>query len=86
MAGSLTIIPAATLAGGGGGGGGRDKDGQAGEGAGFGVEGRPAGAYVIKDGRVSWHPAIDANQIIVIVGLAVIIYLIRRPPRGRPAR
>jgi hypothetical protein len=45
-----------------------DKDGQDGEGAGFGVDGRPAGAYVIKDGKVSWFPAINPNQIITMVG------------------
>lgn len=81
VSGSLTVIPAATLGGGGGGGGGHDKDGQDGEGAGFGVGGRPAGAYVIKDGKVFWLPAINPNQIITMVGLVVIAYLISRARR-----
>ena len=32
---------------------------------GFGVSGRPVGAYVIKDGKVSWEPALDLNRIIL---------------------
>ena len=42
----LTVIPAAHVAGGGGGGSGHDEKGQDGEGGGFGVTGRPAGAFV----------------------------------------
>jgi uncharacterized spore protein YtfJ len=53
----VTIIAAATVAGGTGGGGGHDERGQEGEGGGFGVSARPAGAYVIKDGTVRWRPA-----------------------------
>jgi hypothetical protein len=71
------------VAGGSGGGSGRDANGQEGEGGGFGVGGRPAGAYVIKDGRVSWRPAIDPNRIATIAGLAVIVYLISRPRMAR---
>ena len=51
----VTVIAAATVAGGAGGGGGRDERGQEGEGGGFGVIARPAGAYVVKDGRVWWR-------------------------------
>ena len=75
----LTVIPAAVVSGGAGGGGGHDDKGQEGEGGGFGVNGRPAGAYVIKDGQVSWRPAVDPNRIVMVVGLAVIAYLLSRP-------
>ena len=75
----LTVIPAAVVSGGGGGGTGHDEKGQEGEGGGFGVTGRPAGAYVVRDGEVSWRPAVDPNRIITIVGLVVIAYLISRP-------
>ena len=51
-----TVIAAARVQGGGGGGGGHDKDNQEGEGGGFGLAARPAGAYVIRDGKVSWQP------------------------------
>ena len=40
---------------------------------------RPAGAYVIKDGQVSWHPAVDPNRIIVMLGLVVVAYVLSRP-------
>lgn len=75
----LTVIPAAVIGGGAGGGAGHDDKGQEGEGGGFGVSGRPAGAYVIKDGQVSWRPAVDPNRIVAIVGLVVVAYLLSRP-------
>jgi hypothetical protein len=37
----VTVIPAASVAGGGGGGGGHDNDGQEGEGGGFGLSAKP---------------------------------------------
>src|SRR5690242_16392180 len=52
----VTVIPAARLSGGAGVGGDTEGNG----GGGFGVHARPAGAYVIKDGQVTWKPAIDA--------------------------
>jgi uncharacterized spore protein YtfJ len=57
----LTIIPVAKVAGGGGGGG--DTEGNAG--GGFGLAGKPAGAYVIKDGDVKWKPAVDPDRVIL---------------------
>ena len=75
----LTVIPAATVSGVGGGGQGHDPKGQEGEGGGFGVMGRPAGAYVIKDGQVSWRPAVDPNRVVVMAGLVIIAYLFSRP-------
>jgi uncharacterized spore protein YtfJ len=71
----VTVIPAATLWGGAGGGSGQDDKGQEGGGGGFGMSGRPAGAYVIKDGKVSWRPAVDPNLIIAVVGGAVIAHM-----------
>ena len=52
----VTVIPAAIVAGGGGGGGGHDEHGQEGEGGGFGVRSRPAGAYVLDGSTVRWRP------------------------------
>jgi hypothetical protein len=63
------------VAGGAGGGGGHDERGQEGEGGGFGVIARPAGAYVVKDGRVWWRPAVDVNRLIAAVGAVAIAYL-----------
>lgn len=79
----LTVIPAATVGGGGGGGTGHDEKGQQGEGGGYGVTGRPAGAYVIKDGQVSWHPAVDPNRIVAMLTLMVVAYLLTRPRMAR---
>ena len=86
----LTVIPAAVVGGGAGGGTGHDEKGQEGEGGGFGMSGRPAGAYVIKDGQLSWRPAVDPNRIVQVAGLVVIAYLLTRPrmtrARARAAR
>lgn len=79
----LTVIPAAVVGGGAGGGTGHDEKGQEGEGGGFGVSGRPAGAYVIKDGQVSWRPALDPNRIITTLGMVVVAYLLTRPRMTR---
>ena len=79
----LTVIPAAAVRGGAGGGSGQDDKGQEGGGGGFGVNGRPAGAFVIKDGQISWRPAVDPNGIVVMVGLAVVAYVLTRPRMAR---
>jgi uncharacterized spore protein YtfJ len=81
----VTVIAAAAVAGGAGGGSGTDPNGQEGEGGGFGAGARPVGAYVVKNGEVTWRPAVDANRIITMVGLVLIAYLLRRP-RGRTRR
>lgn len=75
----LTVIPAAIVGGGAGGGTGHDQKGQENQGGGFGMSGRPAGAYVIRDGQVDWRPAVDPNRIIAMLGLAVVAYLLTRP-------
>jgi uncharacterized spore protein YtfJ len=75
----VTIIPAAVVGGGLGGGTGRDEKGQEGEGGGFGISARPAGAFVLKNGHVDWRPAVDPNRVVKMVGLVVIAYLLSRP-------
>lgn len=74
----LTVIPAAAVRGGAGGGTGHDEKGQEGEGGGFGLQGRPVGAYVVKDGQVSWRPAVDPNRIVTVTGMVVVAYLLSR--------
>lgn len=74
----LTVIPAAKVAGGGGGGSGQDDEGQTGDGGGFGMMARPAGAYIIKDGKVRWQPAVDVNKIVMTVGAVIATALITR--------
>jgi uncharacterized spore protein YtfJ len=70
----VTVIPVARIAGGGGGGG--DSEGNGG--GGFGLGGRPAGVYVIKDGQVSWRPAIDPIKVALVAVLALSVLLRRR--------
>lgn len=73
----VTIIPAARVRGGGGGGGGEGPGTQGrGWGGGFGVSASPAGAYVIKEGRVRWEPALDLNRTIFMGQLVGIVFLL----------
>jgi uncharacterized spore protein YtfJ len=80
--GGVTVIPVATLSGGGGGSAG-EGSGESGArnagGLGFGFRARPIGAYVIRDGKVRWRPAVDVTRLAlgamvtgtVIAGLAL---------------
>jgi uncharacterized spore protein YtfJ len=61
----VTVIPAARVRGGAGGGESTEDKGT-GHGAGFGLDARPAGAFVIRDGKVSWEPAVDVNRVILL--------------------
>lgn len=75
-----TVIAAAAVRGGGGGGGGggenaRGEEGT-GEGLGFGMSARPVGAYVIRNGEVSWEPALDVTRTAMMGMLTGIIALL----------
>jgi uncharacterized spore protein YtfJ len=74
----VAVIPAARVAGGGGGGGGHDSAGQEGEGGGFGAQARPAGVYVVRNGEVSWRPAVDVNRLFAVLGAVAITWLVTR--------
>ena len=74
----ITFIPAARVMGGGGGGTGTDDDGQQGEGGGFGMNGRPAGAFVIRNGNVTWRPTVDPNTVIVGLVIVTVAVLVTR--------
>ena len=78
----VTIIPAAWVAGGGGGGSG-SNDAEQGEGGGFGVAAFPVGAYIIKDGNVTWRPAINVNTIILSAFLTLRTIVKARARRRR---
>lgn len=74
----ITVIPAAAVAGGGGGGGGQDDEGQEGMGGGFGLQARPTGAFVVRDGDVTWRPAVDVNGLVsTLVNLVIAVLLYR---------
>jgi uncharacterized spore protein YtfJ len=62
----VIVIPAARVQGAGGAGGGEGPGGEgSGNGGGFGVNAKPAGAFVIQGDDVQWRPAIDVNRIIL---------------------
>ena len=79
----VAIIPVAVIRGGGGGGGGEGDSGTngkqgtgSGAGMGFGVNARPVGVYVVKNGEVTWQPAIDVMRIILggqFIGLVAVL-------------
>jgi uncharacterized spore protein YtfJ len=71
----VTLVPAAVVRGGAGGGG--EGGPQGGGGGGFGIVARPIGAYVIRDGSVSWRPAVDLNRVLLLTA-AVVLLLARR--------
>ncbi|MFD9740547.1 sporulation protein [Umezawaea sp. NPDC059074] len=73
-----TVITAAVIGGGGGVGTGRGEKGKEGEGGGFGVSGRPVGAYVISGGQVSWRPAVDVNRALTGLAVVAIAFLVTR--------
>jgi uncharacterized spore protein YtfJ len=66
------VIPAAAVSGGGGGGGDDHENG----GGGFGLRARPVGAYVIRDGEVTWKPVIDPTRLTIgwqiVAGIAAL--------------
>jgi uncharacterized spore protein YtfJ len=66
----VTVIPAAAVGGGGGGGGDAEHNG----GGGFGLKARPVGAYVIREGEVTWVPAVDVTRVMLL-GLAALLVL-----------
>lgn len=92
----VTMLPVARTRGGGGGGGGiapGDQNGrQEGSGGGFGMAGRGIGVFVLKDGQVTWRPAVDVNrivlggQIVAIVALLVARSVLRRRFGGSVTR
>ncbi|MET7333105.1 spore germination protein GerW family protein [Nonomuraea sp. NPDC005650] len=91
--GDVVVIPVARVAQGGGGGEGRGKGekGEEGRGGGIGVGfgATPAGVFVLKDGEVSWRPAVDVNriviggQIVLIVVALTLRSILKKRRRGR---
>jgi len=63
------VVPAAAVSGGGGGGGDNEDNG----GGGFGLHARPVGAYVVKNGEVTWKPALDPFRLAMVVLAAIVV-------------
>ncbi len=67
----ILVIPAASVQGGAGGGGDSENNG----GGGFGVAAKPVGAFIIREGEVTWEPAVDVNRIVGRAMLVAIVFL-----------
>ena len=70
--GSVMLVPVARVGGGAGGGTGPTGE-DSGGGGGGGFNAKPAGVYVVKDGRVTWQPALDINRIVMGGQLVAIV-------------
>jgi uncharacterized spore protein YtfJ len=70
--GSVMLVPVARVGGGAGGGTGPTGE-DSGGGGGGGFNAKPAGVYVVKDGRVTWQPALDVNRIVMGGQLVAIV-------------
>jgi uncharacterized spore protein YtfJ len=86
----VTFIPAARVQGGAGGGTGEDASGQGrGSGSGFGVTARPVGAFIVRDGDLSWRPAVDVNriilggQVVLVVALLTVRAIVKTRTRSK---
>jgi len=78
----VTLIPVAKVSGGGGGGGTApvpgDSEGNTagGTGGGIGLSAKPVGVFVVKDGTVSWRPALDVNKVIMGAQIVAVVALL----------
>jgi uncharacterized spore protein YtfJ len=80
----VTVVPVAVVRGGGGGGGGGGssapdaQDQGEGAGIGFGINTRPVGVFTVKNGDVTWQPAVDVTRIVLgsqLVAIAAIFFV-----------
>jgi uncharacterized spore protein YtfJ len=86
----VTIIPAARVQGTAGGGGGQDPQSQGqGSGSGFAITARPVGVFVIRDGELSWRPAVDVTrialggQVVAVVALLTVRAIVKAWGKAR---
>jgi uncharacterized spore protein YtfJ len=87
----VVVVPVARVFGGAGGGEGGPTQEEQGAGGGFGLIVSPAGVFVLRDGKVSWQPAVDVNrivlggQVVAVIALLTVRSILRRRSR-RAAR
>jgi uncharacterized spore protein YtfJ len=86
----VTIIPAAQVQGGAGGGSGEDPQGQGkGSGSGYALTARPVGAFIVRNGGLTWQPAVDVNrivlggQVVAVVALLTVRAIIKARAKAR---
>ena len=78
--GGSIVLPVAKVSGGAGGGNGHgqatDGQEQGGVGGGMGLSAKGLGVFVIRDGKATWRPAVDVNQLIIggqLVAIAALL-------------
>jgi uncharacterized spore protein YtfJ len=91
----ITVIPTATIRAGVGGGGGTPNgksERPEGQGGGFGMNAHPSGVFEIRDGVVTWRPAVDVNklalggQIVGVVALLTLRSIVKHQSRAHRTR
>ena len=73
----VMLVPVASVRGGGGAGSG-GREGEEGTGGGGGISAKGLGVYVVRDGTVSWQPALDVTKLAVgsqVFTLALVLVL-----------
>jgi hypothetical protein len=53
-----------------------DEHQTGGIGGGLGLSAKPLGVFVVRDGRVSWRPAIDVNRVILGSQIVAVVALL----------
>lgn len=83
----IMLVPVAQVRGGAGGGSG-GREGDEATGGGGGIDAKGLGVFVVKDGNVSWQPALDVTKVAVGAQVAalVLILALRSILLRRPAR
>jgi uncharacterized spore protein YtfJ len=76
MQDGVVVLPAAKIRGGAGGGIDSADVGDGGVGGGFGMTTTPIGAFVVKEGNVTWRPAIDVNKVILGGQIVAVVALL----------
>jgi uncharacterized spore protein YtfJ len=72
----MVVVPVAKVRSGAGGGMGQETADKEGRGGGFGITSTPIGAFVIKDGEVTWRPAVDVNKVVLGAQAVAIVALL----------
>jgi uncharacterized spore protein YtfJ len=82
----VMLVPVARVRGGAGGGSG-GPPGEEGTGGGGGIDATGLGVFVVKDGKVTWQPAVDVTKLAIGGQLfaLVLILVVRSILRRRPA-
>ena len=81
----VMLVPVARVRGGAGGGSG-GPPGEEGTGGGGGIDATGLGVFVVKDGKVTWQPAVDVTklaiggQLFALVCILVVRSILRRRP------